>query len=134
MQKCQLMSHLDEEIKCTLPFRLFNGNKAVFSFANFYLENRGKNDSKDCPWAMARNTKGGSITVPSTSCLTGFDWSVSQIRTKIVSCHTTNFKPVKQKDNGTVILPPVMVTLEGIFLKLEGSQMRVCFFYSFSGC
>ncbi len=51
------------------------------------------------------NTKGGSITVPLTSCLTGLDLSVLQIRTKIVSCHTADFKPIKQEVNGTVILP-----------------------------
>ncbi len=51
------------------------------------------------------NTKGGSITVPLTSCLTGFDWSVLQIKTKIVSCHTADSKPVKQEVNGTLILP-----------------------------
>jgi hypothetical protein len=28
-----------------------------------------------------------------------------QIKTKIVSCHTTDSKPVKQEVNGTVILP-----------------------------
>jgi hypothetical protein len=28
-----------------------------------------------------------------------------QIKTKIVSCHTANSKPVKQEVNGTVILP-----------------------------
>jgi hypothetical protein len=33
------------------------------------------------------NTKGGSITVPLTSCLTGLALSVLQIKTKIVSCH-----------------------------------------------
>ncbi len=102
------MSHLNEEIKCTSPFRLFNGHKSCIFTGNFYLENRGKNDSKDCPWAMARNTNGGSITVPSTSCLTGFDWSVLQIRTKIVSSCTTNFKPVKREVNDTVILPPLV--------------------------
>ena len=32
------------------------------------------------------NTKGGSITVPLTSCLTGLDQSVLQTKTKIVSC------------------------------------------------
>jgi hypothetical protein len=50
--------------------------------------------------------KGGSITVPLTSCLTGLDKSVLQIKTKIVSCHTADSKPVKQEVNGTVILPP----------------------------
>jgi hypothetical protein len=53
------------------------------------------------------NTKGGSITVPLTSCLTGLDWSVLQIKTKIVSCLTADSKPVKQEVNCTVILPPL---------------------------
>jgi hypothetical protein len=51
---------------------------------------------------------GGSIAVPLTSCLTGLDLSVLQIRTKIVSCHTADSKPVKQEVNGTVILPPLV--------------------------
>jgi hypothetical protein len=51
------------------------------------------------------NTKGGSITVPLTSCLTGLDKSALQIKTKIVSCHTADSKPVKQEVNSTVILP-----------------------------
>ena len=55
------------------------------------------------------NTKGGSITVPLTSCLTGLDLSVLQIRTIIVSCHTADSKPVKQEVNGTVILPPLEI-------------------------
>jgi len=49
------------------------------------------------------NTIGGSITVPLTSCLTGLDKSVFKIKTKIVSCHTANSKPVKQEVNSTVI-------------------------------
>ncbi len=53
------------------------------------------------------NTKGGSFTVPLTSCLTGLDLSVLQIKTKIVSSHTADSKPVKQEVNGTVILPPL---------------------------
>ncbi len=57
--------------------------------------------------SKAGNTKGGSITVPLTSCLTGFDYSVLKIKTKIVSCHTADSKPVKQVANGTVILPPL---------------------------
>jgi hypothetical protein len=56
--------------------------------------------------ARAGNTKGGSSTVQLTSCLTGLDKSVLQIKTKIVSCHTADSKPVKQQVNGTVILPP----------------------------
>ncbi len=54
------------------------------------------------------NTKGESITVPLTSCLTGLDKSVLEIKTKIVSCHTSDSKPVKQEVNGTVILPPLV--------------------------
>jgi hypothetical protein len=40
--------------------------------------------------------------------LTGLDQSVLQIKTKIVSCHTADSKPVKQEVNGTVILPPLV--------------------------
>jgi hypothetical protein len=54
----------------------------------------------------AGNTKGGSITVLLTSCLTGWEYSVLQIKTKTVSCHIADSKPVKQEVNGTVILPP----------------------------
>ena len=54
------------------------------------------------------NTKGESITVPLTSCLTGLDWSVLQIKTKIASCRAADSKPVKQEVNGTVILPPLV--------------------------
>ncbi len=39
------------------------------------------------------NTKGGSITVPLTSSVSG---------------HTADSKPVKQEVNGTVILPPLV--------------------------
>jgi len=31
-----------------------------------------------------------------------------QIKTKIVSCHTADAKPVKQEVNGTIILPPLV--------------------------
>ncbi len=50
--------------------------------------------------------QGGGITVPLTSYLTGLEQSVLQIKTKIVSSHTANSKPVKQEGNGTVKLPP----------------------------
>jgi hypothetical protein len=59
----------------------------------------------------AGNTKGGSITVPLTSCLTGLDQSVLQIKTKIVNCHTADSKPVKQKVNSIVISPPLKYSL-----------------------
>ncbi len=55
-----------------------------------------------------RNTKGGSVTVPLTSCLPGLDVSVLQMKTQIVSCHTADSKPVKQEVNGTVTLPPLV--------------------------
>ncbi len=58
--------------------------------------------------ARAGNTKGGSSIVPLTSCLTGLDESVLQIKTKKFSCHTADSKPVKQEVNGTVILPPLV--------------------------
>jgi hypothetical protein len=45
---------------------------------------------------VAGNTKGGSITVPLTSCLTDLDQSILPIKTKIVSCQTADSKPVKQ--------------------------------------
>ena len=54
------------------------------------------------------NTKEGSITVLLTSCLTCLDKFALQIKTKIVSCHTADTKPVKQEVNGTVILPPLV--------------------------
>jgi len=37
--------------------------------------------------------------------LTGLDYSVLQIKIKIVSSHTADSKPVKQEINGTMILP-----------------------------
>jgi len=57
------------------------------------------------------NTKGGSIIVLLNSCLTGLDLSIFQIKTKIVSCHTADSKPVKLEVNGTVILPPFSISL-----------------------
>jgi hypothetical protein len=62
----------------------------------------------------AGNTKGGSITVPLTSCLTGLDMPVLQINTKIVSCHTADSEPVKQEVNGTVILPPLVFPAQSV--------------------
>jgi hypothetical protein len=52
---------------------------------------------------VAGNTKGGSIIVPLTSCLTCLDYPVLQIKTKIVSCHTAYSKQVKLEVNGAVI-------------------------------
>jgi hypothetical protein len=54
--------------------------------------------------ALLGQAKGGSITVPLTSNLTGLDKSIFQ--KKIVSCRTADSKPAKQEVNGTMILPP----------------------------
>jgi len=54
------------------------------------------------------NTKGENITVLLTSCMTGLDESVLQLKTNTVSCHAADSKPVKQEVNGTVILPPLV--------------------------
>jgi hypothetical protein len=74
------------------------------------------------------NTKGRSINVPLTSCLTGLDLSVLQIKSKIVICHTADSKPVKEEVNGTVILPPLVFhvyTFEMIiFRKRHRSRTR----------
>ncbi len=57
-------------------------------------------------WLVSTHpAKGGRIIVPLTSCLTGLDQSVLQIKSKIVSCHTADSKPVKQEVNGTVMVP-----------------------------
>jgi hypothetical protein len=54
------------------------------------------------------NTKGGSITIPLTSCWNDLDESVLEIKTTIVSCHTADSKPVKMEVNCTVILSPLV--------------------------
>jgi len=54
------------------------------------------------------NTKGGSITVPLTSCLTGLEWAVGQLTIFVYICKTDYSKPVKHEVNWTVILPPLV--------------------------
>jgi hypothetical protein len=76
------------------------------------------------------NTKRGSITVPLTSCLTGLDKSVLQIKAKIVSCRTTDSKPDKHEVNGTVIFPPLVfpsVTYFIMFCRFWGIKGNVIF-------
>jgi hypothetical protein len=70
------------------------------------------------------NTKGGSITVPLTSCLNVWI-SLLKMKTKIVSCHTADFKPVKQEVNGTMILP-TLVFPGGTFLTFFGESLTTC--------
>ncbi len=81
------------------------------------------------PAAWARryvpgNTKGGSITVPLTSCLTGLDQSVLQIKTKIVSCHAADSKPVKQEVNSTMILPPLVFPCRSMAPTQKGQYLQ----------
>jgi hypothetical protein len=71
-------------------------------------ENKGVSRWMTHPKHRTGNTKGGSITVQFASCLTGLDYSVLQIKTKIVSCHTADSKPVKQEVNSTMILPTLL--------------------------
>jgi hypothetical protein len=59
------------------------------------------------------NTKGGSITVPLTSGLTGLDWPVLQIKTKIVSCHSADSKPVKHEVNSISSVFPGQTVFSG---------------------
>jgi hypothetical protein len=53
----------------------------------------------------AGNSKGGSITVPLTSCLTNLESAVWQLTILVFICKTDYSKQVKQEVNGTVILP-----------------------------
>jgi hypothetical protein len=59
----------------------------------------------------AWNTKGGSITVPLTSFLTGLESAALQLKNYIhvFICNADYFKPVKQEVNGTVTLPPCII-------------------------
>ncbi len=54
------------------------------------------------------NTKGGSITVQLTSCLTGLESAILQLTIFVFICKTDLSKPLKQEVNGTVILPPLV--------------------------
>ncbi len=54
------------------------------------------------------NTKGGSITVPLTSSLTGLEPAVWLLTIFVFICKTDSSKLVKQEVNGTVILPPLV--------------------------
>jgi hypothetical protein len=49
-----------------------------------------------------------------------------QIKTKIVSCHTTDSKPVKQEVNSTVILPPLVYPAYGLTcFFVEGNEKPI---------
>ncbi len=87
-----------------------NISLCVTSIKNYVLKKTKKTyfEKKKIGIVRSGNTKGGSITVPLTSCLTGLDQSVQQTKTIIASCHTVDSKPVKQEVNGKVILPPLV--------------------------
>ncbi len=55
------------------------------------------------------NTKGGSMTVPLTSCLNGLELAVWQLTIFVFICKTDVSKLVKQEVNGTVIFPPFSI-------------------------
>jgi hypothetical protein len=71
---------------------------------------------------------GGSITVQLTSCLTGLDQSFLQIKTKLVSWHTVNPKPVKWEVNDTVILPPLVFPGQTSQLQLMLCCLQLLFY------
>jgi hypothetical protein len=54
-----------------------------------------------------------------------FDWF--GIKTKIVSCHTADSKPVKQEVNSTVMLPPLV--FHGFIFGSNNVQMLKNFLY-----
>ncbi len=97
----------------------FSHTKMVRKFWIIYSQK----ELKIWPIVKPGNTKGGSITVPLTSCLTGLDQSVLQIKTKIVSSHTANSKPVKQEVNSTVIFPPVVFPGETILQRIGTTML-----------
>jgi hypothetical protein len=57
--------------------------------------------------------------------LTGLDYSVLQINSKIVSSHTDDSKPVKQEVNSTVILP--LSVFPGQNISYEGKKVYKIF-------
>ncbi len=58
------------------------------------------------------NTKGGSIIVPLTSCLTGLESDIQKLTIFVFICKIDWSKPVKQEVNSTVILPPLVFPAE----------------------
>ncbi len=70
------------------------------------------------------NTKGGSITIPLTSCLTGFVSAVWKLTILVFICKTDQSKPVKQEVNGTMILPPLSIPAHIIVGDGSGHQRR----------
>ncbi len=61
--------------------------------------------NKICISAGPGNTKGDSIPVPLTSCLTGLVSAIWQLTIFVFICKKDKAKPIKQEINGIVILP-----------------------------
>ncbi len=59
--------------------------------------------------------------------MTDLDLSVSQIKTKIVSCPTADSKPVKQEVNGTVILLPLVFPAAATITLVEVDFFQILF-------
>ncbi len=77
-------------------------------FAPNYFRAKIRETAGSEPIAHPGNTKGGSITVLLTSCLTGLESAVWQLTFFVFICKTDYSKPVKQEVNCTVILPPLV--------------------------
>ncbi len=78
-------------------------------------------------WVRPGNTKGGSITVPLTSCLTGLESAVWQLTIFLFICKTDESKAVKQELNGTVIRPPLVflgITIQQSTNDLSGNDIE----------
>ncbi len=86
----------------------------MFALSKFLQANLLTSPAGAYPNVAPGNTKGGSITIPLTSGLTGLGLSVLQIKTKIVSCHTADFKPVEQEVTGTLIHPPLVFPVSSL--------------------
>ncbi len=94
-----------------------------------------KQNIKQLPYSLHRHNcdqgilKGGSITVPLTSCLTGLESAVWQLTIFVFICKTDHFKPVKQEVNSTVILPTIkysLMLLSKFFIQHLTSIMILC--------
>jgi hypothetical protein len=103
------MGLLSAQLLQSLPWlSIFSGQTYVFyffycDFFLIFLKSTGLTE-----FDKPGNTKGGSITVPLTSCLTGLDSAVWQLTIFVCICKTDKSKPVKQEVNSTVILPPLV--------------------------
>jgi hypothetical protein len=77
----------------------------------FHLKYSGFWPSVDVKWSGAGNTKGGSITVLLTFCLTFLESAVWQLKIFLFICNTDRSKPVKQevKVQWYFPLPPCLV-------------------------